>query len=128
MVYTNILQWVYHQSPMIADIVMQDLETECMNTDAIRLTFYYQYIEDIELTAPFDKIDLIFKTFNNYHNRLKFTLERENNRFLSFLDLILSLIIQFILIGFTRRHFLEDFIFFTPVILYMLIKSALFII
>jgi len=44
------------------------------------LTIYYRYVDNIVLTTPSDKIDLIFKTFNNYHNRFKFTLERENNR------------------------------------------------
>jgi len=39
------------------------------------------------MTAPRDKIDLIFKTFNDYHDRLKFTIEYEENRSLSFLDL-----------------------------------------
>jgi len=39
------------------------------------------------MAAPRDKIDLIFKTFNDYHNRIKFTIEFEENRSLSFLDL-----------------------------------------
>jgi len=42
------------------------------------------------MAASSDKIDLIFKTFNDYHNRLKFIIEYEENRSLSFLDLIIS--------------------------------------
>jgi len=98
---------------------MQDLETECLKKIGVQLTFYYRYVNDI-LATPSDKIDLILKTFNDYHDRLKFTLERENNRSLSFLDLILSLIIQFILIAFTRRCFLEDFFLSIPTILYVI--------
>jgi len=33
--------------------------------------------------------DLIFNTFNNYHDRIKFTIEHEESRSLSFLDLLL---------------------------------------
>jgi len=43
------------------------------------------------MAAPRDKIDLIFKTFNDYHNRIKFTIEFEENRSLSFLDLRLTI-------------------------------------
>jgi len=43
-------------------------------------------VDDIVIAAPRDKIGLIFKTFNDYHNRLKFTIEYEENRSLSFLD------------------------------------------
>jgi len=36
-------------------------------------------MDDIVLAVPSDKIDMIFKTFNNYHDRLKFTMEHEDN-------------------------------------------------
>jgi len=74
-------------SPIIADVVMQDLETTCLDSINCQLTFYYRYVDDIVMAAPRDKIYLIFKTFNDYHNRLKFTIEFEKNRSLSFLDL-----------------------------------------
>jgi len=74
-------------SPVIADAVMQDLETACLDRISCRLTFYYRYVDDIVMAAPRDKIDLIFRTFNDYHNRIKFTIEFEENRSLSFLDL-----------------------------------------
>jgi len=34
---------------------------------------------------------MIFKTFNDYHYRLKFTIEQEDNRSLSFLDLLITI-------------------------------------
>jgi len=55
-------------SPVIADVVMQDLEIACLNRINCQLTFYYRYVNDIVMSAPRDKIDLIFKTFNDYHN------------------------------------------------------------
>jgi len=94
---------------------MQDLETECLKKIGVQLIFYYRYVNDIVLVAPSDKIDLILKTFNNYHDIFIFILERENNRSLSFLDLILTISNNtIILIGFTRRRFLEDFCLSTP--------------
>jgi len=44
-------------------------------------------MDDIVLAAPSDKIDFILESFNNYHERLKFTVEFEKDRSLSFLDL-----------------------------------------
>jgi len=76
-------------SPIITDIV-QNLETECLNKIGIQLTFY-RYGNDIILAAPSDKVDLIFKTFNNNHDRLIFTSEHEDNRSLSFLDLFVTI-------------------------------------
>jgi len=78
-------------SPIIADLVMQDLETNCLNRINCQLTFYYRYVDDIVMAAPSDKIDAIFNTFNDYHDRLKFTIERERDRSISFLDLLLIL-------------------------------------
>jgi len=54
------------------------------------------------MAAPNNKIDLIFNTFiykfinntfiNKYHERLKFTIERERDRSISFLDLQLTVL------------------------------------
>jgi len=76
-------------SPVIADVVMQDLETARLNRINFQLTFYFRYVDDIVMATPSDKVDLIFETFNDYHNKLKFIIEYEENRSLSFLDLCL---------------------------------------
>jgi len=47
-------------------------------------------MNDIVIAIPFDKTDLIFKTFNDYHDRFKFTIEYEEGCSLSFLDLTIS--------------------------------------
>jgi len=77
-------------SPIVADIVMQDLETECINKFDFHLTFYFRYVDDI-LASLKDKIDLIINSFNDYHERLKFTVEHEKDRSLSFLDLLITI-------------------------------------
>lgn len=76
--------------PIIADIVMQHLESKVINGIGYELTFYVCYVDDIALAAPI-KITHILNTFNSHHNHLKFTVEHENNRTLNFLDLTLKI-------------------------------------
>jgi len=76
-------------SPIIADTVMQDLETKCLKRSNCQLTFYFRYVDDIVMATHPNHINVIFKTFNDYHQRLKFTIEQEDDRSLSFLDLLL---------------------------------------
>jgi len=44
-------------------------------------------VDDILLLTPDVKVNTILNTFNNIHNRLQFTVERESNRSINFLDL-----------------------------------------
>jgi len=76
-------------SPILADIVMDDLETECLRNLNFTIHTYYRYVDDIFLIIPVTKLDLLLTTFNNYHTKLKFTYEVENNNSLSFLDVLI---------------------------------------
>ena len=76
-------------SPIIADLVMQDLECKALNSLNLELPFYYRYVDDIILAAPTENIPDILNVFNGYHKRLQFTSEIELNRSLGFLDLLL---------------------------------------
>lgn len=52
-------------SPVIADLVMQDLENEALRTIGIRLpAFYYRYVDDILLAAPENLTEHIVEVFN----------------------------------------------------------------
>jgi len=72
-------------SPIVADLVMQDLKENILNSLNIRPPLYYRYVDDI-LSALEEEIHNIFKKFNSYHHRLKFTMEIEVNRRLNFFD------------------------------------------
>lgn len=74
-------------SPIIADLVMQDLENKALYKIGFKLPLYYRYVDDILLVTKSDKIDHIVNTFNSFHDRLQFTHELENDRQISFLDL-----------------------------------------
>ena len=76
-------------SPIISDIVMEDLERECLSKLTFKLPFYFRYVDVIITAASPDKIDTILNAFNNYNNKLKFTIENESLNQISFLDILL---------------------------------------
>ncbi|XP_018376444.1 PREDICTED: uncharacterized protein LOC108769756, partial [Trachymyrmex cornetzi] len=75
-------------SPIIADIVMQDLETEALDILGVPLPFYFRYVDDILTAVPIDSIDHVLTVFNSFHERLQFTLENGVDK-INFLDLTL---------------------------------------
>lgn len=74
-------------SPILADIVMQDLETSILESLDFQVKFYFRYVDDIIMCAPKDKTYHIQEKFNSYHERLKFTTEFCINNEINFLDL-----------------------------------------
>jgi len=65
-------------SPIIADLVLQDLEEKALNLIGLQLPIYYRYVDGI--AAPENKAPHILDTFNSFHDRLKFTIELEDSR------------------------------------------------
>ena len=78
-------------SPLFADLIMDDLETFCLNQlneqYNIKTLLFVRYIDDILIFVPKTSIDIVTKIFNSYHPRLKFTHEIESNNSINFLDL-----------------------------------------
>jgi len=77
-------------SPIIANLVLQDLEERALEKINCNIPFYYRYVDDIVLAAPIDHIIKIIDTFNGFHERLQFTVEYETNKSLNFMDLRLE--------------------------------------
>jgi len=44
-------------SPIVADLVLQHLETRAINMLPTRLPFYYRYVDDIFLACPYDLVN-----------------------------------------------------------------------
>jgi len=63
--------------PVIADLVLQDLEISALKNLPFNLLFYYHYVDDIILTAP-NSLDLLLQFFNAQHSRLQFTVTTGN--------------------------------------------------
>ena len=74
-------------SPIIADIVLQDIENKALYILRNVISCYHRYVDDIFLIASKDSIVLILNTFNSFHDRIKFTCEIEKDRQIHFLDL-----------------------------------------
>jgi len=74
-------------SPVIADLVMQDLETIAIKNLPFQPPFFHRYVDDILLAAPSDSLRLLLNTFNSLHSRLQFTMEVEIDKKIPFLDL-----------------------------------------
>ena len=73
-------------SPILADIVMQDLESDCLKKIEFDIPGFFCYIDDILALVPIDKIDHIIGVINSFHPRLRFTHEIENNNQINFLE------------------------------------------
>jgi len=72
-------------SPVIADIVMQDLESRVLETFNFNIPFYYRYVDDLVMAAPTSKIEVVIATFNSIHPSLQFT-SKIDHMTINFLD------------------------------------------
>jgi len=63
-------------SPILANIVMEDLEIYCLNKLDFGTKIFYRYVDDILAIIPKDRINDLLKEFNSYHPRLQFTLNQ----------------------------------------------------
>ncbi|XP_062704716.1 uncharacterized protein LOC134287025 isoform X2 [Aedes albopictus] len=80
-------------SPVVANLVMERLEQESMRTleeKQISLKVYRRYVDDCFCIAKEAHINMIVDVFNEFHDKLKFTVEREDNDKLKFLDMTLQ--------------------------------------
>jgi len=78
-------------SPIIADLVLQDLEMKAIERLPFELPLYYRYVDDVLLAAPVDRLNELLEIFNSFHNRLQFTLEIGINNKINFLDVTIIL-------------------------------------
>lgn len=76
-------------SSVIAQIVMEQLETQTINKLDNKISLYKRYVDDCILAiSPKDK-NVILNTFNSFHPKLQFTIELENKNQIDFLDMTL---------------------------------------
>ena len=78
-------------SPIIADIVMQDLESKSLNLLNFKPPFYIRYVDDIACAIPESASNHILEVFNSIHPRLQFTMEVGLENKLNFLDVTMIL-------------------------------------
>ncbi|XP_071565721.1 uncharacterized protein [Temnothorax nylanderi] len=73
-------------SAILADIVMDDLETHCISLLNFEIRVFLRYVDDIFAIVPKNSINVLLEVFNNYHPRLQFTFETEVDNSIPFLD------------------------------------------
>jgi len=78
-------------SPIIANLVMQDLEREAKNRIDFQFPLFFRYVDDILIGAPEENIHKILDVFNSLHERLNFTLELNDGNRINFLNLNITM-------------------------------------
>ena len=80
-------------APALAEVFLRNLENKFINIplNPLKILFYYRFVDDIFVILPED-IDenVVLNNFINFHKSLKFTLEKEKNGTLNFLDVSIS--------------------------------------
>ncbi|XP_018364347.1 PREDICTED: uncharacterized protein LOC108762042 [Trachymyrmex cornetzi] len=66
-------------SPILADLVIQDLELYVINSLEFKVPIYYRYVDDILVALPDVQINKVLLLFNSHHNRIKFTVEENDD-------------------------------------------------
>ena len=83
------ISWVSVFSLLHCLHYMDDLGTTSIKQLGYTPLFYYRHVDDIILCIPQDKIECTLNIFNNYHQKLQFTIETEDNNKINFLDVTL---------------------------------------
>lgn len=68
---------------------MNELQKTCINQLPFKVPFFKRYVDDIITCVPADQINVLLGTFNSFHSKLQFTIERESNNSIPFLDILL---------------------------------------
>lgn len=73
-------------SPIIADIVMEKLLDTCLEKLTGKPKIITKYVDDLFCIVKENEIDILLKTFNSFDHSIKFTIEKESNFSISYLD------------------------------------------
>ena len=76
-------------SSVVAQLVMEKLETTVLSSLSIDIPFFKRYVDDCILAVPKNKEQETIDAFNNFNPRLQFTMEVNNNNQINFLDMTL---------------------------------------
>lgn len=95
-------------SPIIADIVLHDLESRALERIPVPIPFCVRYVDDIALASPPAFVDFIVNIFNSFHRRLQFTVEISNENSLNFLDVTMIISHGYLHFNWYKKHFQED--------------------
>ncbi|XP_044761653.1 uncharacterized protein LOC123318931 [Coccinella septempunctata] len=75
-----------NSSSPIADIVMDFILDNVLSDVPFHIPFIKKYVDDIICAVPEEQVNYLLEKFNNHHRRVQFTLEKETDRSVPFLD------------------------------------------
>ena len=75
-------------STVIANLVMEDIEQRALATAPVETLFWKRFVDDVFSAVSKDLIECLLNHLNSIEQSIQFTVERENDGKLSFLDLI----------------------------------------
>ncbi|XP_044760192.1 uncharacterized protein LOC123317652 [Coccinella septempunctata] len=70
----------------LAEIIMDELVSSVMATLTFMIPFFWLYVDDSITAIPEGCPDIILEAFNSFHSKIQFTIEREENMKITFLD------------------------------------------
>lgn len=74
-------------SAVIANMVLEEVEKTSLKKCDFPVLLYKRYVDDIITAVPENQCETMLNLFNNYHGNLKFTIEKETNNNINFLDM-----------------------------------------
>ncbi len=77
-------------SPVICNLYMEDLEEKAISTLEVKPKFYKRYVDDIFQILKKNLVGKTLQHFNDQDDYIEFTVEKEENRQLAFLDTLVK--------------------------------------
>ena len=78
-----------HLSVVVANLVMEDVEQQALSTYHSPPQFWRRYVDDTRTALPLDLVDSFHKHLNSIDPCIQFMMEKESDRQLPFLDILL---------------------------------------
>ena len=77
-------------SPVIANMVMEDLEQLALSTFHNPPSTWVRYVDDVYAIVKTENVDPFHKHLNTINSSIQFTLEMETSGSIAFLDVLLT--------------------------------------
>ena len=74
-------------SAVIANLVMEDVEQRALASSPVKPLFWKRYVDDVISAVSKNEVENLLSHLNSVELSIQFTMEREKDRRLSFLDL-----------------------------------------
>ena len=77
-------------SPVIANMVMEDLKQQALSTFHNFPSIWVRYVDDVYAIVKTENVDAFHKHLNRFNSSTQFTLEMETSGSIAFLDVLLT--------------------------------------